>query len=231
MPKAARKSRTEGRGFSVARPWGTKFILLPPLTEAITISTIGHAFGQTPDGDFYVHDFLIDQTQSTGGGSALVDPIQFDLTTGGSYRFHLTCQEGKNFIVNPPAGRSIYFGADLGRVETSGPPPGLFTWMTAVVNFEQFVGQMGSSYGMFGLTPQSNLAIDFEIGGSISSESTFTSIMLEGQYGGRSIDPGTKSYDPLASSLAWGQSKPGAFFVFGYHTTATTDPGPFVSIA
>ena len=60
----------------------------PILSEDIFVCCIGHAFGEVPptmlppgaQPIYFVTDFLIDQSQSTGGGSFLADPIQFDLT-------------------------------------------------------------------------------------------------------------------------------------------------------
>lgn len=64
---------------TIAKVWGKRFPIpfLPPiLTENITVCSVGHGFGQVtmPPGEsqqpiYFVQDFLLDQSQSTGGGS------------------------------------------------------------------------------------------------------------------------------------------------------------------
>ena len=116
----------------VKSQWGRRFPFPVPvgpiLSEDIYVCCIGHAFGQVPpepgaDPAYFVNDFLVDQSESTGGGSFLADPIQFDLTQSTGYMYRILASCGKQVKINLPANvTGAYFSAWLGRQETN--PPG-----------------------------------------------------------------------------------------------------------
>jgi hypothetical protein len=85
----------------VATPFGRRAILPvgPKVAENIVVTSIGHAFGPIPPAApgpkrYFVQDFLLDQSQSTGGGAAMQDPVQFDLSAAYGYRFSITAPPG-----------------------------------------------------------------------------------------------------------------------------------------
>src|SRR6516162_5565746 len=117
--------------------WGNRIpiplLTEPILSEDIYVCCIGHAFGQAPTDPgqppaYFVNDFLVDQSQSTGCGSFMMDPIQFDLTKSKGYMYRVFGACGKKFPVNIPSGVSnAYFSAWLGRQETTPPGGGTFS--------------------------------------------------------------------------------------------------------
>ena len=235
---------TRGSDVFIGRPWAKPH--KPPgviLRENIEVSSIGHAFGEVPelppDGPptYFVHDFLVDQSQSTGGGSALADPIKFDLTTGTAYQYHLSLRQHKHVNVNLPLSvMNAYFSAWLGRQETSGSGGGFFSQTSAQVIFHRLVGTAPRlTYNSFFVTQSNNSALLFEIEGQMTSSFQFHGINLRGDYLPRSFDPGVKSYDPLSYAVPLGTKsiypKSEVFVLFGYHTTDSVDPGPFVTLA
>jgi hypothetical protein len=186
---------------------------------------------------YFVHDFLVDQSQSTDGGSALVDPIQFSLDNNASYRYVLQAPAGKSFLVELPTSvSSFYFSAWLGRQITTGPSGGVFTSGSAKITFAALSGMSPQiSYNNFSITQSNNDAIIFEIEGTATSSFGFASLTIEGDYAQRALDPGPKSYDPLSYAVPLGTKsiypKSETFVLFGYHTAQKTDPGRFVRIA
>src|SRR5713101_2379191 len=86
------------------KSWGNAYQLpiVPILTEEINVCCVGHVFGKLPvlpgqSGGHFVQDFLVDQSQSTGGGARMVDPVQFDLTQSPGYVFRIQASCGKRF--------------------------------------------------------------------------------------------------------------------------------------
>jgi hypothetical protein len=81
---------------SATTRWGTMtHPVVRPFVEQITVSSIGHAFGPVRNDVHqaplhFVSDFLIDQSQSTGGGSALPGTIHLDLDKWSGYRYVIT---------------------------------------------------------------------------------------------------------------------------------------------
>jgi hypothetical protein len=232
----------------VTKPWGKTFpIPKPPsspvLAEDIKISSIGHAFGQLPTELshgrpplYFVHDFLLDQSQSTGGGSALVDPLQFDLNNSAGYKYILQAASDRTFQIDLPTGVSnIYFSAGLGRRVITGLSGGVFTGTSANIAFGNLAGMSPHiTYNNFSITQNNNEAILFEIEGALTSNLGFKSITIQGHYAHRTFDPGEKSYDPLSYAVPFGTKsiypKSETFVLFGYHTPHGVDPGRFVRI-
>jgi hypothetical protein len=212
----------------------------PILGEDLYVCCIGHAFGQIPPEPgipprFFVTDFLVDQSQSTGGGARMADPIQFDLTQSSGYSFNILAACGKRFHVNLPSNvTNASFSAYLGRQEIN-PPSGIFTPLPDQVTFENLVGQSPTiTYNNFSITHASNSALFFEIEGQVSSSLQFSGINFSA-YFTRTIDAGAKWYNPLSYAVPFGTKdiypKSETFVIFGYQTDNSKDPGPFVSLA
>lgn len=238
-------SESQIRAAHVGRPWGNRlpfpWPIGPILTEHIKVDSIGHAFGQVPPmvpsqpPVYFVQDFLVDQSQSTGGGSLLADPIQFDLTHSLGYRFHIVASSGQHFHVNPPAHvAGASFAASLGRQAISPPPSGYFNEIAPQVSFRALIGTPPNlTYNSFFLTQTNNSALLFEIEGEVTSPVQFEAIILRADFV-RAIDPGAKWYAPLSYAVPFGTKdiypKSETFVLFGYQTSDAVDPGPFVTL-
>jgi hypothetical protein len=171
-------------------PWIRKLPIPVPaglLTEDLYVCCIGHAFGQIPPETlppgtqpvYFVTDFLVDQSQSTGGGAKMIDPIQFDLTRSSGYMFQILAACGKIFHVNLPANvSSANFSAYLGRQQIN-PPSGVFTPLPDQVTFQGLVGAPPTlTYNNFSITQADNSALIFEIEAQVSSSLQFSGINL-----------------------------------------------------
>jgi len=228
------------------RPWGqlrprTKAFLYPVI-ENITVPSIGHAFGQIPGfllpgspALYVVLDFLIDQSQSTGGGAALSDPIQFDLTQGSGFKYIISAAGGKRFHVElPPEVNNIGLALDLGHINIGTPSVPWDYGSPATIIFEGLIGPLPIiTYNQFLISQQSNLAFQFIIEGEVTSTFEFEKLVLY-SYFLRTFDPGTKSYEPFSSSVPLGTKdiwpKHETSLLFWYRTQNNVDPGRFVTI-
>src|SRR5215470_2311407 len=219
-------------------PWGktlpSLYFPVPMLSEDIYVCCIGHAFGQLPDVRtapvYVVHDFLVDQSQSTGGGAFLADPIQFDLNLSPGYAYRILSSCGRHVQINLPANfLRAYFSAWLGRQVTN-PPGGFFDAMTAQVSFQGLIGTPPNlTYSQFFITHTDNSALLFEIEGDVTSSLQFDGIDLRAGFS-RALDPGAKWYNPLSYAVPLGTKdiypKSETYVLFGYHTSDPVDPGP-----
>jgi hypothetical protein len=220
----------------VTKLWGKRFpIPIHPfpriLSEEITVSTIGHAFGELPPEFsptqsplYFVQDFLVDQSQSTGGGSALTDPLLLDLNNIRGYTYFLQAASDRRFQIDLPAGvSSVYFSAWLGRQVTSGLTGGVFLQTPGNVEFEDLAGTPPQiTYNSFFMTQHRNEAILFEIEGSITANLGFDSITIQALYDQGSFAPGENWYAPLSYAVPLGTEsiypKSETFVLFGYQT-------------
>lgn len=227
---------------SAKRQWGNILPLPsgPILSENLYICCLGHAFGQVPptesEGEplYFVSDFLVDQSQSTGGGAFMVDPIQFDLTLSQGYVYQVMASCGKHIHVKLPPKVTASFAAFLGRVQIP-PVSGFFDATGAQVSFQNLVGTLPTlTYSNFFLSHADNSALTFEIEGDITSSFQFDSLILRADFT-RTIDPGAKWYAPLSYAVPIGTKDiyPASetFVLFSYQTKQSVDPGPFVIIA
>jgi hypothetical protein len=238
------KTEILNRTPTISKVWGKRFpipLLSPILKEDITICSVGHAFGQVEPTEpqpatYFVHDFLLDQSQSTGGGSALIDPIQFDLTNSAGYEYMLQAACEKRFQIDLPTDVStIYFSAFLGRQVTTGLTGGVFAQTSAIIQFGDMTGTSPQiTYNGFFISKDNSEAILFEIEGELSSSLGFASITIQAQYAPRTFDPGGKWYDPLSYAVPYGTKSiypdSETFVLFGYNTSHGVDPGRFVSM-
>lgn len=212
----------------------------PTLTENLSVYGLGHVFGEVPLEDpsrppmYFVSDFLVDQSQSTGGGAFMESPIQFDLTLSQGYAYQIAAPSGKRFHVNPPANVTASFSAWLGRQQIASSLSGFFDPMLAQVSFENLVGTSPTlTYSTFSLTHADNSALLFEVEGETTSSLKFDSLILSAKFT-RAIDPGAKWYRPLSYAVPFGTKDiyPASetFVLFSYQTKNSVDPGPFVTI-
>ncbi len=215
----------------------------PILSEDIFVCCIGHAFGEVPptmlppgaQPIYFVTDFLIDQSQSTNGGSVLADPIQFDLTQSTGYMYQILAACGKRFHVKLPVNVSgTNFSAYLGRQQVS-PPSGVASTIIDQVSFQGLIGTPPTlTYNNFFISQTDNSHLFFEIEGEITSSLQFEGITLQ-SYFSRGVDPGAKWYNPLSYAVPLGTKdiypKSETFVCFGYQTSNPVDPGPFVTLA
>jgi len=231
----------------VGPPWTRRLPgpvpVAPILTESIYVCSIGHAFGQFPtellppgsEPVYFVSDFLVDQSQSTGGGAFLADPIQFDLTKTTGYMFSILAASGRNFHITVPNNvTGVYFSAYLGRQEINAPSE-VFMPMADQVNFQTLIGMAPMiTYNNFSITQADNSAFIFEIEGQVSSSLQFAGINLRANFS-RAVDPGAKWYNPLSYAVPSGTKdiypKSETFVSFGYQTSDSHDPGRFVTLA
>ncbi len=224
-------------GWNFIRP------LRPILTEDIAVCSIGHAFGESDfpglsgeEPTYYVSDFLIDQSQSTVGGSMMTDPIQFDLVATTAYRYRISAPFGKKIHVNIPKGvNNVYFSLDMGRNNITHAPADYFDASPALITFNGLVGPAPTiTYNEFFITHQSNRAIEFVIQGEAGASFAFDRLTIVGRYAHRTFDPGAKWYEPLSYSVPFGTQsiwpKSETHLHFSYSTTQNHDPGRFVTI-
>lgn len=84
------------------------------------------------------------------------------------------------------------------------------------------------------MTGKSNEALTFEIEANVTASFQFAALSIWALYGDRTIDPGVKAYDPLSYAVPFGVNDPGGdketFVIFSYQTTASKDPGRFVTL-
>lgn len=231
-------------GQFVRAPLGTRvqgpLPLGPILSEDIYVCCIGHAFGIVPneggplrEAVYFVQDFLVDQSQSTGCGSFLTDPIQFDLTQSRGYMYQIFGSCGKKVRVDLPSNvTSAYLGFELGRKANSSG--GYFSVTTSQVSYEGLIGAPPTiTYNNFYITQADNSALLFEIEGELTSSFQFESIGLQADFT-RAFDDGAKWYSPLSYAVPFGTKdiypKSETFVLFGYQTSDPVDPGPFVTL-
>jgi hypothetical protein len=229
------------KDYPVITPFGrrTPVPVGPKITETLVVTSIGHTFGLIAPIDpgpkhYIVQDFLVDQSQSTGGGAMMQNPIQFDLSAAYGYRYSVNAPPGMWFQVKaPPGTERLSFSACLGRA-----------WLNLMSGFfdqssaqTQFVGSSGPSpvltYNSFFISHGNNQALNFEVEGACQDFS-FTSFVTEQSFPPRTEDPGAKWYQPLSYAVPYGVKSPPngmeTFVLFQSVITTPEDPGPFVTI-
>jgi hypothetical protein len=211
----------------------------PKITETLLVTSIGHTFGSVPSIEpgprqYFVQDFLVDQSQTTGGGAMMQNPLQFDLSVAYGYRYSVNAPAGFLFQVKaPPGAVQLSFGAYLGRAWLN-LTPGVFDQSAALT---QFVGSSGPgptlTYNSFFITHGTNQALDFEIEGTWQ-DFTFSSFITEQSFSPRTEDPGAKWYQPLSYAVPFGvpsvPSGSETFVLFQATLTTPVDPGPIVKL-
>ncbi len=202
-----------------------------PLFDNTTVNSIGHYFGPAPSfpGDpnpsNIVINFLINQTQETGGGGVL-PTVQRNLDNFTAVYHRIQAPDGQSFNVdfpddatattlsaymvwstgNPDSGGSLGFGQTYENFSGSVPTSDNYS---AVGDGNQF----------FTLTPDIQGVSDLE----------FSAVTFATGYEPRALGLGPLTYLPTGFGQPLGTSRPDAYFLFSYRTTATTDPGRFVT--
>lgn len=192
----------------------------------LQVSAIGHVFSPpAPYGPPLIQpqvtDYLVDQKQISHGG-ATTPAITANFDT--DHRFVLTIRApaGQKFWVHVPPGQSVRLA---GLLDWQGPDVlsnGPSEYGTATVSFGNLEGAapgyftrravLSQLHGFFGFNDIQSLAFTNDI--------AFTSITLTATVPNSGTGAGALSYAPSGDNS----------LVFFYHTTQTSDPGPFVSL-
>lgn len=228
-------------GYPLITPFGRRSPVPvgPKITETLIVTSIGHTFGSiAPIGHgptyYFAQDFLVDQSQSTGGGALMQDPMQFDPSAAYGYRYRVNAPSGMWFQVKaPPDAMQVSFNACLGRAWLN-LMSGLFDQFAAVT---QFMGSSGPSpvltSNSFFISHGNNQALNFEVEGTCQDFS-FASFVTEQSFAPRTEDPGAKWYRPLSYAVPYGVKSPPdgseTFVLFQSVSTTPEDPGPFVTL-
>jgi hypothetical protein len=212
------------------------------ITENINVCNIGHAFGKNPgvfnnahQQQYFLQDFIVDQSQSTGGGAAMADPTSFDLSSARAYQFWVANPCGKKFKITMPAGvTKIYFEMFMGRRQTH-PVSG---YLDASFFPNPFVNPVGAApvitYHSFSITHGTNDGFEFKCQGYITADFTFDAINLLGDYATHTAPSGALWYAPYSTAVPIGAKpiypKSETFILFGYTTSTATDPGRIITL-
>jgi len=189
----------------------------------VVASSIGHEFfslnlpGIPPPISPIVYDFLVDQTQTTGGG-AVLPSVQANFDTNNQFELTIAAPPGMRFAVHVPPGQSVSMVGDL-RWYASYSGSGSDGTMTV-----SFAGLSGSAPDLGPLTavlsPQhSFFGYDNLYSNPFTNDFSFTSMTLTGTVPSLNLGLGSLAYTPDTDSRLG----------FSHVTTATNDPGPFVS--
>jgi hypothetical protein len=89
------------------------------------------------------------------------------------------------------------------------------------------------SYNYFFIGRNTNHWIQLVVDLDTVSAMSFSRFTTIGTYPPRSFDPGLKSYVPYSTGLPFNLPGPGSvpFLLFGYVTSRSSDPGPFVFLS
>ena len=164
--------------------------------------------------------------------------IQFDLTTAPGYGYRISAPCGKTCRVTLPPNalsHSITVSGCLGRRQVVPPPASaspVINTKPLQLHFEGFVGAAPSILiSEFNISHDDNSTLYFDFGCRVTSSFEFTALTVVGNEL-RSIDPGTKSYEPYSIIAPLISSSEGACCVVNDHITSDqVDPGRFVAIA
>jgi hypothetical protein len=189
----------------------------------VVASSIGHEFfslmpGIRPPISPVVYDFLVDQTQTTGGG-AVLPSVLVNFDTNNQFELTIAAPPGRQFAVHVPPGQSVSLVGDLRWYASySGSSSDGTTTMS-------FAGLSGTAPDVGPLTavlsPQhSFFGYNNLYSNPFTNDFSFTSMTLTGTVPSLNLGLGSLAYAPDTESRLG----------FSYATTATNDPGPFVSL-
>jgi hypothetical protein len=213
------------------------FAPAPLILETVFFSKVGHTFGPLPPlfpplpQKYIVQDFLLDQTGASGTDGKMAGTKTFDLTTATSYRFNVLPKgRSKRIKVAPPPGAQVFMGLDVGRRYVNAGSD----YMDIYPPTSFFLSLQGAApaftYAQFRIGHNTNHWVQFFLEADVVSPFSCFGFSTIGTYPVRTFDPGVKSYIPYSDALPFNLPGPNAvpFLVFSYHTTSSTDPGPFV---
>jgi hypothetical protein len=193
----------------------------------VQVTTLGHTFGSAPvfppggsnpPWPGIAADYLLDENQSSEGGATL--PVStIDWETNTQFQLTIAAPPGMKFQIVPPIGLPVQFGGFLWWESTGGgisPPREVTVTFTGLEGTAPgFAGSdsvLSHTDGFFGwMDVESN---------PITNVLAFTSITLTGIGGPWHTGAGVQTFIPHAES---------ELKVY-YATSATTDPGPCLSI-
>jgi hypothetical protein len=190
----------------------------------VVAPAIGHEFsswnlpGIPPPIPATVYDFLVDQSQTSGGG-AVLPSVQVNFDTNNQFELTIAAPPGMQFVVQVPPGQAAALVGDLqwDAFESGSSSDGATT--------VSFAGLSGTAPDLGPLSavlsPQHNF---FGYNNLYSTPFTnvfsFMSMTLTGTVPSLNVESGTLAYTPES----------GSSLGFSYDTTATNDPGPFVTL-
>jgi hypothetical protein len=190
----------------------------------VVASSIGHEFfswslpGILPPIPPTVDDFLVDQTQTTGGG-AVLPSVQVNFDTNNQFELTIAAPAGMQFAVHVPPDQSVSLVGDLQWDATGG---GSSSDGATTVSFAGLSGtapDLGSLTAV--LSPQHNFfGYNNLYSNPFTNSFSFTSMTLTGTVPSLNLGLGSLTYTPETDSRLG----------FSHSTTATNDPGPFVSL-
>jgi hypothetical protein len=183
----------------------------------VVASLIGHEFLPSPI-PATVFDFLVDQTQITGGG-AVLPSVQVNFDTNNQFVLTIAAPPGKQFAVHVPSGQAVSLVGDLRWYDSYSGSSG--DGMTTV----SFAGLSGTAPDLGQLTAVLSAQHSFFGYNDLSSnpftnDFSFASMTLTGTVPSLNLGLGLLAYTPETES----------HLGFSYVTAATNDPGPFVSL-
>jgi hypothetical protein len=190
----------------------------------VVASSIGHEFfsryphGLPPFSPSTVYDFLVDQSQTSGGG-AVLPSVQVDFDTNNQFELTIAAPPGMQFAVNVPPNQSVSLVGDLRWIDSYS---GSSSDGTTTVSF---AGLSGTAPDLSSLTavlsPQhSFFGYNYLYSNPFTNSFSFTSMTLTGTVTSLNLGLGSLAYTPETDSGLG----------FSYATTATNDPGPFVTL-
>jgi hypothetical protein len=187
--------------------------------QNVQVETIGHFF-QNISPRRTVRDYIIDQTQTSGGGG-LLQPAQVNFNTNSRYTLRIAAPPGKRFLIHSPEGKAVsFFGSILWDIGGS-PGPG------------DGFGVIEATYGGLQGTPpdfSASRSILSDFNGTFgfysiastgfTNDLSFNSITLTAEFSPSYTNSGTLSY-PVGSFAAFGLVA---------YTSQTNDPGRVIQL-
>lgn len=187
----------------------------------VVASSLGHEFFSLwfmPGMPLTVFDFLVDQTQTTGGG-AVLPSVQVNFDTNNQFELTIAAPPGEQFAVQVPPGQSVSLVGDLRWDAFGGGSSGDGTTTVSFAGLSGIAPDLGSLTAV--LAPQHNFfGYNNLVSTPLTNDFAFTSMTLTGTVPSLDLGLGSLAYTPEAGSRLG----------FSYATTATNDPGPFVSL-
>jgi len=201
------------------------------LFDNTIVNSIGHYFGPAlafpgdPNPGNIVIDFLINQTQETGGG-AVLPTVKRNLDNFTSVFHRIQSPDGQSFHVD--------FPSDATATTLSA----YMVWSTGVADSGGSLGFAQTYENLFGPVPTSGnysavgdgnqfFTLTPDVQGV--SDMQFSAVTFATAYAPRTTGLGLLTYHPTGFGQPLGTSRADAYFLFSYLTNATTDPGRFVT--
>lgn len=201
------------------------------LMDNTIVYSIGHYFGPAfpqpgnPNPSNIVIDFLINQTQETGGG-AVLPVVQKDLDLFDKIYHRIQAPTGTSFRVDfPDDATQTSLSANMAWSTGMSDSGGSLAFAQIYENFFGIVPESGnySAVGdgnqFFTLTPDIQNVSDLE----------FSAVTFAVMYQPRTTGLGMLSYRPTGFGQPPGTSRSEAYFAFSYVTSSHVDPGRFVT--